>query len=50
MKRILARYGFSVLSDTDGYERAKKLGVKGAAVDRFLRFLHVVTADFVPQP
>jgi methyltransferase (TIGR00027 family) len=42
MWRLLERYGFSVLSDRDGFQRAERLGIKSLTVDRFLRFHHVV--------
>jgi methyltransferase (TIGR00027 family) len=49
MRRLLARYGFEVLSDTDGLERAERLGLSSPGRYRLLRFLHVVVAGYGDQ-
>ena len=46
MARLLGRYGFGVVSDRDGLQRAQRLGIAARGGDRFLRFHHVVVARF----
>jgi methyltransferase (TIGR00027 family) len=48
MRRLLEARGFVVRSDSDGVERARRLGVAPTAVERlWVRFHHVVVADVV---
>lgn len=50
MARLLQNRGFVVRSDSDGSERARRLGVASASTDRlWARFHHVVVADFKPS-
>jgi methyltransferase (TIGR00027 family) len=46
MRGILEQRGFMVLSDRDGVDRARHVGLEPTAIDRFwVRFHHVVIAD-----